>query len=139
MDRFQLLKLRLNAIVRRDVDNLVVKEKEYGRSWCKRGGVGAAMMLLRKVDRIETRLKEDPEYNIFRHISQDKRPEGIIDDIRDLRAYLLLVEEEMMNAKVLEDVLLNIEDYRSMEGVPKGLAEPPEDLGGSDVGSEWTR
>lgn len=35
-------------------------------------------------------------YDIFDAIERDERSEGIIDDIRDLRRYLLLVEAEMM-------------------------------------------
>lgn len=35
------------------------------------------------------------EWDIFKAIDQDARPEGVIDDIRDLRRYLLLVEAEM--------------------------------------------
>lgn len=34
-------------------------------------------------------------YDLFAHAEADKRPEGLIDDIRDLRRYLLLVEAEL--------------------------------------------
>jgi hypothetical protein len=34
------------------------------------------------------------EYDIFAHIFADQRAEGVIDDIRDLRRYLALVEAE---------------------------------------------
>ena len=69
-------------------------EQSYGDSWKKRGGVGAFMMLARKWDRLEKQVNEH-NFNIFKASAKDKRDEGIIDDIRDLRRYLLLVEAEI--------------------------------------------
>ena len=34
-------------------------------------------------------------WDIFKSIENDRRPEGILDDIQDLRRYLLLVEAHM--------------------------------------------
>lgn len=69
-------------------------EEDYGDSWRKRGGIGAFMMLARKWDRIEKQVF-DYTYDIFLALEEDKRPEGLIDDIKDLRRYLLLVEAHM--------------------------------------------
>lgn len=69
-------------------------EEDYGDSWRKRGGIGAFMMLARKWDRIENQVVEKG-WDIFKSIEQDIRPEGILDDIKDLRRYLLLVEAHM--------------------------------------------
>ena len=69
-------------------------EEDYGDSWGKRGGVCAYMMLDRKWDRIENQVVEKG-WDIFKSIEQDIRPEGILDDIKDLRRYLLLVEAHM--------------------------------------------
>ena len=66
--------------------------EEYGDSWCKRGGVGAFMMAARKWDRIENTVKQ-VNWEIFEAVGRDRRPEGILDDIGDLRRYLLLIEE----------------------------------------------
>jgi hypothetical protein len=76
-------------------------EQSYGDSWKKRGGVGAFMMLARKWDRIEKQVSENHEhqYDIFNAYTHDDREEGIIDDIKDLRRYLLLVEAEMIIRK----------------------------------------
>ena len=52
------------------------------------------MMLARKWDRIENQVN-DSNYDIFLALEEDGRQEGLIDDIRDLRRYLLLVEAEM--------------------------------------------
>ena len=75
----------------KDTEQLHVSEQSYGDSWRKRGGVGAFMMLARKWDRLEKQVEEHG-YDIFKAIKTDTRPEGIIDDIRDLRRYLLLVD-----------------------------------------------
>ena len=69
-------------------------EEDYGDSWRKRGGIGAFMMLARKWDRIENQVF-DYTYDIFLALEEDKRPEGLMDDIKDLRRYLLLVEAHM--------------------------------------------
>src|SRR5687768_14281809 len=79
-------------------DTTAVKraEQQYGASWKKRGGVGAYYVAIRKVDRLEESAKHHG-YDVFEAIRKDKRSEGIIDDIRDLRRYLLLWEAEAMN------------------------------------------
>ena len=40
-ERFERMGTRMRAILSRDVGRLVEKDKGYGRSWMKRGGVGA--------------------------------------------------------------------------------------------------
>lgn len=40
-ERFNRMATRMHAISERDVGRLVEKDKGYGRSWMKRGGVGA--------------------------------------------------------------------------------------------------
>lgn len=110
----------VDAITASDASALKRAFQSYGDSWKKRGGVGAFMMLARKWDRLENRLTNPPQvvddyddpadhangmrqshpafitYDIFNAIASDDRPEGIINDIRDLRRYLVLVEAEMM-------------------------------------------
>ena len=57
------------------------------------------MMLARKWDRIENCLSDraDEPYNIFHAMMKDLRDDGLLDDIRDLRRYLLLVESEVLS------------------------------------------
>lgn len=96
---------RINETANKDVDILLKKDKEYGGSWLKRGGVGAFMMLCRKWDRIEQAMEVksitgglDPgpaRYDVIGRALADGREEGILDDIGDLRRYLLLVEAEV--------------------------------------------
>ena len=112
-ERFERMGERMQAILERDVGRLVEKDKGYGRSWMKRGGVGAFMMLARKWDRLEHQVSHERigqgeraiAWDIFSHLEMDKRKEGLIDDLRDLRNYLLLVEEEMMERGVLTDIV----------------------------------
>lgn len=90
----------LAPIAADDAEGLKRAQQSYGNSWKSRGGVGAFMMLARKWDRLENRVKKESalggSYDIFAHIAADERAEGIIDDVRDLRRYLLLVEAEMV-------------------------------------------
>lgn len=86
----------LQKIAIHDVATLVEKGKSYGASWRKRGGVGAFMMLARKWDRIEQQC-EKMGYDIFEAVQmQEGIPDGLLDDIRDLRCYLLLVDGHLM-------------------------------------------
>lgn len=103
----------LGVVTKHDVEELESAQKSYGDSWKKRGGTGAFMMLARKWDRIENflgnlakRAQANNQVNadgspisnhdIFAAILMDTRREGIIDDIRDLRRYLILVEAHML-------------------------------------------
>lgn len=90
----------LRKLTEEDIERLAKAEESYGDSWKKRGGVGAFMMLARKWDRLENKTN-DYGWDIFEAIQDDNRPEGILDDIRDLRRYLLLVEEEMQRESEL--------------------------------------
>jgi len=83
--------LHIQSLADKDVDALKKAQESYGDSWRDRGGIGAFMMLARKWDRIENQVTKSG-YDIFRTISNDPSDTGILDDIRDLRAYLLLVE-----------------------------------------------
>jgi len=85
---------KIKEIAINDAEALAVAEKSYGNSWEKRGGVGAFMMLARKWDRIENQVRTS-NYDVFEAIYDDPSPEGILDDIGDLRRYLFLVEAKM--------------------------------------------
>ena len=87
---------RCAGLALEDERELHKAEKSYGDSWKQRGGVGAFMMLARKWDRLERQVSKTG-YDVFEAILEDDRPEGIIDDIRDLRRYLFLVDAEMCN------------------------------------------
>lgn len=77
----------------------IAEQQQYKGSWKRRGGIGAYMMLCRKWDRLENQIESTKngatQFDIFDHIAKDERAEGLIDDIRDLRRYLTLVEAEM--------------------------------------------
>lgn len=90
----------LEAVLMDDLRNILSTDVGYNASWKKRGGVGAFMMLARKWDRLEPRA-EKYSYDIFNTIIDDDRREGAIDDVRDLRRYLALVEAEMRRRGVV--------------------------------------
>lgn len=94
----------LTVIAQEDIMETVRKDEEYGASWKQRGGVGAFMMLARKWDRIEEQVQR-LHYDIFEAIFKDTRDEGLIDDIRDLRRYLLLVENHIRQEPVKAGLL----------------------------------
>lgn len=88
----------LDSIATEDAEGLREAHKSYGTSCLKRGGIGLFMMLARKWDRLENSLSNfDSKYDLFEMLRRDKRAEGIIDDIRDLRRYLMIVEAEARN------------------------------------------
>lgn len=86
-----------------DAEHLQDKDKSYGSSWRKRGGVGAFMMLSRKWDRLE-QMCSDAGYDIFKLIQEELDSEQtasgiaepILDQLRDLRRYLFLVDSWMI-------------------------------------------
>ena len=84
------------GLANEDVEGLHTSEQSYGDSWKQRGGIGAYMMLARKWDRIERQV-EHCGWDVFFAALDDPREEGILDDIRDLRRYLFLVEAEIRN------------------------------------------
>lgn len=84
----------LEKIAIEDAAGLERAFQAYGPSWKSRGGIGAFMMLARKWDRMSNRV-ERTGWDVFRAIVEDTRGEGVIDDVRDLRRYLMLVEAEM--------------------------------------------
>lgn len=117
----------LNRISLEDVAKLKKAAESYGDSWKKRGGVGAYMAAIRKIDRIEVQV-EKHGYDVFKAVELDQRAEGIIDDIQDFRRYLLLWEAELRMR------LPNLGNKPSPEGVkavipgqPRGF-NPEEDV-----------
>lgn len=86
----------LSDIAEEDAAGLKKAFASYGPSWKQGGGTNAYAMLKRKWDRLVNRLaKPGIDGDIFKGIATDERGEGMIDDVRDLRRYLMLVEAEM--------------------------------------------
>lgn len=123
----------LHLVIQNDQNCLKKARLNYGESWCKRGGVGAFMMLARKWDRLEQFLGNKdaacPQWDILRAIEIDGRAEGIIDDIRDLRRYLALVEAKAMELGYCPDeVKKDVGDVQSkLKSTPAVYTPQPED------------
>lgn len=81
-----------------DVGSLQEARNKYGDSWKKRGGCGAFMNLARKWDRIE-KAAADHDWDVFVAARRLPGDTGLLDDLRDLRRYLLLVECEVLHEK----------------------------------------
>tara|TARA_R110000824_G_scaffold79504_5_gene200239 strand:+ start:2724 stop:3053 length:330 start_codon:yes stop_codon:yes gene_type:complete len=100
----------IKGIAQKDLEALSRAQSSYGDSWRRRGGVGAFMMLARKFDRIEHQ-SEKHGWNIFDAGEVYKGEAGLLDDIRDLRRYLLLVEDYILtNTVEIEDELSDTEE-----------------------------
>lgn len=87
----------LPEVLTRDIEFILEKDVEYNASWNQRGGVGAFMMLARKWDRLEPKVKKY-KYDVFDML---KAHPDRIDDIRDLRRYLALVESEAIRTGLI--------------------------------------
>ena len=90
---------RLKVIVQQDVQRLVKAQEKYGDSWRKRGGQEAFYNWSRKVDRVEVAC-EKTNHDIFAAIQATPASDGtfdgkdgLLDDLRELRHYILLIEE----------------------------------------------
>ena len=93
--------VRLQLIASNDAIYVAKRDDEYGHSWRRRGGGQAFAVIWRKSDRIEAILKRMANgYDIFNAWTRDEA--GIRDDIRDLRQYLLLLEEHCTNGDILD-------------------------------------
>jgi|TARA_R100001163_G_scaffold2433_1_gene3716 hypothetical protein len=101
---------KMKESAQNDLEALKRAETSYGDSWKRRGGVGAFMMLARKFDRIEHQA-EKHGWDIFEAGEVYKGEAGLLDDIRDLRRYLLLTEEHIMtNTTNIENLVEEADD-----------------------------
>lgn len=126
-----------------DVDGLIEAATHYGESWYLREGAGAFFMLARKWDRIENALKKSGNYNILNAVVEDQRAEGLIDDIRDLRRYLMLVEAKLLELGKLPgevekgEPIIEGEQLQYLEEQAAAAAaaapEPPKPLGPNET------
>ena len=108
----------MKDVAQNDLEALKRAETSYGDSWKRRGGVGAFMMLARKFDRIEHQAQKHG-WDIFEAGEVYVGEAGLLDDIRDLRRYLLLTEEHILEHTVTgavteeaDDVNYSVEDDR---------------------------
>jgi hypothetical protein len=108
-----------------DITTLIKKYGEYGPSWKAEGGHSAFFNLKRKWDRIYNQSKKQG-WDLFAAFHADPSPQGIIDDIGDLRRYLALVEAELMEqveSGTMDDEVRLVPRFRSFgrECLERGL------------------
>jgi hypothetical protein len=90
------------SISEHDVAHLREKDAAYGGSWKKRGGRGVYFMLARKADRFVTYVVGKFGGDVFAAYEADKRDENLLNDIGDLRRYLVL-EQAHDNSRMDEE------------------------------------
>ena len=107
----------MKDVAQNDLEALKRAETSYGDSWKRRGGVGAFMMLARKFDRIEHQAQKHG-WDIFEAGEVYVGEAGLLDDIRDLRRYLLLTEEHILEHTVTGAVTEEADDvnYSAEDG-----------------------
>jgi len=91
---FEQLKFELEVMGDNDIAALNRAQESYGDSWKKRGGVGAYMMMVRKLDRILNQV-EKYDWNVKNAYDGDTREDGLWDDLRDMRRYMQLIQAEV--------------------------------------------
>jgi hypothetical protein len=83
----------MKALLSSLVDLAESKDREYGASWCKRGGIGAWFTTVRKFDRLVTQLKQKGNdiWNVSEPVSST---ESLEETIKDGINYLMLILEK---------------------------------------------
>ena len=97
--------IMLRTLYDEDINTLVAKDREYGQSWKKRGGVGAYVTgVARKFDRVEVQCKKHG-WDIFKAIRDNTErgltTEHILETLADARRYLALIEVEARRMKIV--------------------------------------
>lgn len=143
----------IRAVAEEDLRYVDEKDRSYGGSWKRRGGVGAFMMLARKWDRLEVFLS-GVKYDIFEAIEQQTKAEidlhisrvpagffgtavppeigkdgTVLAEVRDLRRYLMLVEAEMMARDVVTSAserMVLVSDHVDVKAGLAGSTPVPE-------------
>ena len=91
----------VGVVAQLDWSGVMKGEEEYDRSWLKRGGVGVYFTLIRPMDRLDSLCSRPASngvpYDIFQHcLDSPDGDTGVLNAVRDLRRYLLLVEAELV-------------------------------------------
>ena len=102
---------RIKAIAAQDAERLLAGAQKYGDSWRKRGGREAYFNVTRKIDRLERACEQAKvDCDIFAALRANPASDGelggkdgLLDDLRDLRHYLILVEEYVTRGANDED------------------------------------
>lgn len=84
---------QLYDLVQACVDTAIQKDKEYGASWCRRGGIGAWFTTVRKFDRIATQLGNVGN-DLWELRGDLNSTEALEETLIDAVNYLLLIEEK---------------------------------------------
>ena len=126
----------LQAVTEDDVTALIESRIHYGDSWRAEGGFSAWFNIKRKVDRLVKLMSRDAtptrdRYDIFGHIQSDlaEGGEAVLDAVRDMRRYLILVEAHLVQQKVKlppsrDNVAAEKRHEAAVKQVAKALFQP---------------
>lgn len=118
--------------------------RQYRGSWKKRGGVGAYFTFVRKIDSLVAQC-DAGGYNIFKLcIDNGSGDGGTLEQVRDLRRYLALVEAELVQRAYVEGgrykvVLEGLPGMPRAGGAVSKLAQEPQErpeAGGGILGGQ---
>ena len=101
MDKQKTMEECIQQIAEEDVEGLIEAQVEYGDSWKQRGGPGAWFTVVRPLDRLNTMMAKQMPSNgisndIFQLMKDSESDGGVLNAVRDLRRYLMLVEAEVI-------------------------------------------
>lgn len=108
MDHLNLI----TGILNNDLKVILEKEAMYKGSWKARGGIGAFFITARKWDALENMLSGRFGYDIFKACIDGGEGDGTpMEQVRDLRRYLTLIESEVINSIAPKKIIeLNLKD-----------------------------
>jgi hypothetical protein len=86
---FEAIREAMNDLV----DLGIRKDREYGASWCRRGGVGAFFTVWRKIDRLDEQAKRRG-YDLFNVDEDEDSTESLDETLKDAVFYFALVLEK---------------------------------------------
>jgi hypothetical protein len=101
---------KLQEIADEDVEHLHKKGEEYGDTWMEDGGIGAFFVTSQKWKRLHRHAKRHG-YDVFAAVHDDA--ESVLDDIGDLRRYLMLIEAHVLQQNTPEETALPIDSSSS--------------------------
>ena len=105
----------IEDLANKDISKLRHAEQSYGHSWISRGLRGAYFVMVRKIDRFENQMRQ-VNFDLPTALEAFPGKDGILDDIRDLRQYLLLIEAEIIaQGEMLGTVARSAFQHRGVE------------------------
>ena len=119
----------LQGVLDSDKKALEVKESIYNGSWKKREGIGAFFVTVRKWDALENILEKLYGYDVFKGALEQGDGDGtVLDQIRDMRRYLALIESEVLRLRIERGTLQGTAAAKILDTPLGGVYKAPGDV-----------